>query len=78
MPPMNNESATIKSLFEPTEREPGDGSCLVRNFEMIDREIRYKGFFAFASNSISTARGALAVYRGRDCVEKTFQIFRPD
>ena len=67
-----SKSAPIKSLFELTEREPGDGSCLVRNFEMIDREIRYKGFFAFASNSISTAREALAVYRGRDCVEKTF------
>ena len=39
---------------------------------MIDREIRYKGFFVFASNSISTAREALAVYCGRDCVEKTF------
>ena len=55
-----------------SKREPGDESRLERDFEMIDREIRYKGFFAFASNSISTAREALETYRGRDCVEKIF------
>ena len=67
-----SKTAPIKELFQPADGEPGDGSRLMRNFEMIDREIRYKGFFAFASNSVSTAREALAIYRGRDCIEKTF------
>lgn len=67
-----SKSAPIKALFKETEGEPGDGSSLVRNFDLIDGELCYKGFFAFASNSISSAREALAIYRGRDCVEKTF------
>lgn len=67
-----SKTAPIRALFKDVDGEPGDGSCLERDFEMIDREIRYKGFFAFVSNSISTAREALEIYRGRDCVEKTF------
>ena len=35
-------------------------------------EIRYKGFFAFASNSVKMAAEALAIYRSCDCIEKTF------
>ena len=65
-------SASIRRMFKPLSGVPGDGSKLVRDFDVIDAELRYKGFFAFASNSVKTAREALAIYRGRDCVEKTF------
>ena len=67
-----SKSAPVRAQFKDFDGEPGDESRLERDFEMIDREIRYKGFFAFASNSISTAREALEIYRGRDCVEKIF------
>ena len=70
-----SKSAPVRAQFKDFDGEPGDESRLERDFEMIDREIRYKGFFAFASNSISTAREALEIYRGRDCVEKIFFEF---
>lgn len=50
----------------------GERPRIVRNFDAIDSHIRYKGFFAFASNAVKTAAEALDIYRGRDCVEKTF------
>lgn len=66
------KSSPARAFFKSADGEPGDGSRLRRDFDAIDREIRYRGFFALVSNSISSAREALAVYRGRDCIEKTF------
>ena len=65
-------TASIRELFMPSEGKPGDGSVLARNFTAIDKAVRYRGFFAFVSNSVSTAQETLSIYRGRDCIEKTF------
>lgn len=64
--------AAEDSLFKKPKGTPGDGSRLERDFDAIDETLRYKGFFAFVSNSIRSPRAALEIYRGRDCVEKVF------
>lgn len=67
-----DKSHHLRDLFLPSDAVPGDGSMLERDHDAIDAELRYSGFYAFVSNKIKTAGEALAIYRGRDSVEKTF------
>lgn len=59
-------------MYGVTDGRPGNCSNLTRNYTAIEKEARYKGFFALASNSILPARIALKFYGDRDCVGKTF------
>lgn len=67
-----SKTSELYKYFEPTEQDVG-AQALVRNHNAIDEAVRYKGFFCFASNKVSDPKTALEIYRGRDCVEKTFK-----
>ena len=68
-----SKQSELYKLYRLTAAVPGDGSRLRRDFDAIDGRLRYQGFFAFVSNHVRTAGEALDIYRGRDCVEKTFK-----
>ncbi len=63
---------SLKSLFVLSN----DGRRLVRDHDAIDAKMRYMGFFSFVSNKVKYPKEALAIYRGRDCIEKTFSCLQ--
>ena len=68
--------APCKSSLESLFVLSNDGRHLVRNHDAIDAKMRYMGFFSFVSNKVKHPKEALAIYRGRDCIEKTFSCLQ--
>ena len=70
-----DKSSDMYACFYPQDEQ---GSSLERNHAVIDQRIRFTGFFSFVSNYIKDPAEVLAIYRGRDSIEKTFRVLQSD
>jgi transposase len=68
--------AFMKYLMIGKSQEKDDGYTVTVRNDVIEKELKHKGWLVIISDFVDNAKRALEIYRAKDCVEKGFDLFK--